>query len=467
MIWFVLLLGRTTDTYSVLQRDYLSTSLGVSRGSLFDDNDIEQSDMEVLNKIMEQNSLSKRVLKENSAALGSSSAGNVSTTPSELPRTRSTQNFQTRAEKPRSASEEKRPPEQNYPADIINISKKIRGLEELLQPFRSLKFKFAATVDLPRSNQSQSNTILNSFRFSKRLAAEPKVVTYVSTKCLIILFDDVICICSEKQLEVRLPIVETWMETDMLMGAENGKFPFSTCTSEKTFKCYLDQESKLNALRKIWQVTLRARLEQEEKYVGDFRRLLAYEFKSGQLYEGEWKAAKFNGKGKQRFPSGEYYEGYFTNGKRNGFGTLILPNKERYDGYWKFGQRHGKGTLYYSPLDQNATKFVGQWKEDQHHGEGQLHLKNGNVLKTTWKFGLPTYPAVLCLEDKRTRYVGDLSERFFREGFGVCIYASEDRYYGQWVNEERQGKGFYVTAKGTEYHGLYVLLALYFSFSTL
>ena len=467
----------------------MNSSLGVSRGSLFDDNDYDPSGLKIIEKIMKQNSVPKKKRSATKAPTSSMSDQKIhepiktgeTNESAVMTRTKSTQSLivSSSERKPRertpsilgnedkksqaapsssssSSTSNKKEIRSSFPADIINISKKIKGLEELLQPFRSLKFKFGAFVELQQNVQTPSSTLLNSF--TKRLTRnsdKEQTPVFIETKCLIILFDDIICICSEKKLEIQFPIVETWMQVEYPMGDNIQRYPFYIKTPERVVTCYLDHESKVNALSKVWDITLRACLDKDKKYVGDFRRLLSYEFKSGESYEGEWKDALYSGKGNQRFPSGECYEGYFLNGKRNGFGTLYLPNKQRYDGYWKAGQKHGKGTLYYSSSDLIATKYVGLWKEDQQHGEGQLYLKNGNILKTIWKFASPCYPATLFIDESTSRYIGDLNDQFLREGFGVYIYSNEDRYYGHWSNDERSGKGFYVTSKETEYHGKY------------
>ena len=430
--------------------------MGVQRSSLFDDGEIEE-DMEILNKIMAQNSLKRQrnLIHGSTNSEHSVVVGNEG----ELPRTQSCRDFT--KDSSRKIERKPRLPSDlnttyNFPQDIINVSKKIKGLDLLLQPHRSLKFKFGASVELEQKTNQSSSKLGKTFSLLRSKSTVSKEPVFVKTKCLVILFDDLLCICSEKQLEVQLKLEEAWMETNKYTHEKNDDemYPFTIQTPEKSYQCSLDQESKLIALRKIWDLTVNSRLEDEGLLLGETRRYLAYEYQDGSNYEGEWKQALFNGKGKLRKANGEYYDGYFTNGKYNGCGTLILANTERYDGYWKFGKKHGNGTLYYTSKNPTAVKFVGSWRADQQHGEGQLYLKSGTIVKGNWKFGLPISPTILFMDDKKTRYIGDLGDLFIREGFGVCIFSSEERYYGKWVNGYRQGKGFYITAKGTEYHGM-------------
>ena len=407
--------------------------------------------MDILQKIMANNS-AKRAKKnlELSTTLTNSEHNIISSISkeTEISRTNSMQDLTKMERKPRIPADLSA---DNFPPEIVNIAKQVKGLASLLHPPRRLKFKFGAMIEL----EQKPIQIKKSFSLIRK-SVQPKEPVIVSLKCLFILFDDLLCICSEKQLEVKLKLEECWMETEKSSFIKNidNIYPFFIKTPEKRYKCSLDQDSKLTALRKVWDLTIDSRLEKEGLYLNSSTRLLQYEFQDGRIYDGEWKDSKFNGKGQLRHPSGEYYDGYWFNGKYNGCGTLILPNTERYDGYWKSGKKHGNGTLYFTSKDPIAVKFVGNWKLDKKHGLGQLYLKNGCIVEANWNSNQPTSPVLLYLEDSKTRYIGDINENYERNGFGVCIYSSiDERYYGQWVNEEKQGKGFFVTSKGTEYHG--------------
>jgi len=382
-----------------------------ARGSLFDDEEDSEPEVELIEKIMERRTNSKLSVKDTEIKSFMNSAQEIN-------------------------------PES------------IKGLEKILQPYRDLITQFTAEVELTRHPDPASSSTVSKYisLSARRIASQKLVPTKVATLCLIFIFDDVLCICTESQLEAELPIVETWLDTDFLIG-KPGRYPFTISTPETVYNCTMDSEEKLNLVNRVWSSTLRKRLEKENKYVNDSKRMLSYHFKSGQHYDGEWKAAKFYGKGLLSLPSREVYEGNFTNSRRNGFGIATYPNSSRYEGYWKFDKRHGKGTLTYIPSDPLITRFIGNWNDDKMHGEGELFLKNGTILRTVWKMGRPTYPGVLFLEDRQIRYIGDLSENYVREGFGVCIFSNDDRYYGSWLRGDRSGNGFMLSSKGTEFYG--------------
>jgi hypothetical protein len=60
-----------------------------------------------------------------------------------------------------------------------------------------------------------------------------------------------------------------------------------------------------------------------------------FEFKDGDVYEGEWSNGQLNGKGKLTSHAGGYYEGHFTVGKYNGQGTLVTADGETISGEFK------------------------------------------------------------------------------------------------------------------------------------
>ena len=149
---------------------------------------------------------------------------------------------------------------QIFPVDIVALASKIQGLAEILQPYRKLMFKFNAIVDLEQEREVSTNFMNGIFRRIRPKDIKP---TVLPTKCLIILFNDILCICTAQKLKAALPIVETWIDTEILPKlCERGLYPFHISTPEKLFLCYLDEESKLHLLNRIWESTLKARLVQ-------------------------------------------------------------------------------------------------------------------------------------------------------------------------------------------------------------
>ena len=58
-------------------------------------------------------------------------------------------------------------------------------------------------------------------------------------------------------------------------------------------------------------------------------------WRSGQVYEGEWKDDTRNGcRGKMIYASGNVYEGEWNNDKRNGEGTKTYLDGRQESGRW-------------------------------------------------------------------------------------------------------------------------------------
>jgi len=104
-----------------------------------------------------------------------------------------------------------------------------------------------------------------------------------------------------------------------------------------------------------------------------------------------------------------------------------------------------------------VTKFTGHFENDQMNGPGKVYFSTGDRMSARWENGKPTFPMSMVYE-RGERYVGQFrvhqtSGAYVREGFGISIYLTGDRYYGMWENDLRAGHGFFVTTCGTEYFG--------------
>jgi hypothetical protein len=112
----------------------------------------------------------------------------------------------------------------------------------------------------------------------------------------------------------------------------------------------------------------------------------------GDGYEGQWKAGKKHGEGKEATSSetysggfadgvrsgifgtwglrdGTHFEGEFGNGLRHGKGRAVLASGDEYDGEWQKGQRHGQGTMIYKRAGDDGVlvaykSYTGAWVKD-------------------------------------------------------------------------------------------------------
>ncbi|XP_040212738.1 radial spoke head 10 homolog B-like [Rana temporaria] len=109
-------------------------------------------------------------------------------------------------------------------------------------------------------------------------------------------------------------------------------------------------------------------------------------FKSGNLYEGQWKNNKLHGVGRMRWIiSNEEYIGQWENGIQNGHGTHTwflkrVPGSQyslrnEYVGNFVNGQRHGHGQYFYA----NGAMYDGDWQNNKKHGMGKFVFKNGRI----------------------------------------------------------------------------------------
>lgn len=127
------------------------------------------------------------------------------------------------------------------------------------------------------------------------------------------------------------------------------------------------------------------------------------EYKSGNIYEGNWKDNKRHGYGKQTFKNGTTYECMwiddnpsaevkvnFSNGdiyqgnirdyKYEGYGkyTYVFSGIGYYKGYWKNGEKNGH-TVF-----DNGEIYDGDWKNGKRNGNGKMNFRDGSIIEGNW-----------------------------------------------------------------------------------
>ena len=83
-------------------------------------------------------------------------------------------------------------------------------------------------------------------------------------------------------------------------------------------------------------------------------------FPKGDVYVGDWKNGKAQGKGILKYKDGNTYFGDWREGKANGYGVMEYSNGNRYKGEWKDSEAHGNGTLFDK---EGKIIFSGKWFE--------------------------------------------------------------------------------------------------------
>ena len=103
-----------------------------------------------------------------------------------------------------------------------------------------------------------------------------------------------------------------------------------------------------------------------------------YYHADGAIYEGEWKDDLIHGIGRYYYPDGTAENVLCENGIIIDYSEETLPqskirihsigydNDDLYHGNMKDGKRNGRGTMHYA----DGRKYVGQWKDNYKHGQG-------------------------------------------------------------------------------------------------
>ncbi len=110
-----------------------------------------------------------------------------------------------------------------------------------------------------------------------------------------------------------------------------------------------------------------------------------YSFPGGNVYDGHWARGLFHGRGIMKCTEGQrdesnnliyydVYDGEWKDGKRDGKGTSRLVCGDVYEGEWQDGLKHGIGKYTYS----DGETYVGEHNCDMRHGTGLFTFKSGD-----------------------------------------------------------------------------------------
>ena len=100
-----------------------------------------------------------------------------------------------------------------------------------------------------------------------------------------------------------------------------------------------------------------------------------YVFADGNVYEGEWKADKKEGRGIYRHADGNVYEGECKADKPEGRIIYRSADGDVYEGEWKANKQEGRGISRYA----SGGVYEGEFKADKKEGQGTYLYASGDI----------------------------------------------------------------------------------------
>ena len=106
-------------------------------------------------------------------------------------------------------------------------------------------------------------------------------------------------------------------------------------------------------------------------------------YDNDDLYHGNMKDGKRNGRGTMHYADRRKYVGEWKDDKYHGYGVLTHKNRDQYEGYFVNDKYNGQGTYYYADGD----RYEGEFKDDKYNGQGTMFYKDGSSKSGRWDMG--------------------------------------------------------------------------------
>ncbi|KNE65892.1 hypothetical protein AMAG_09856 [Allomyces macrogynus ATCC 38327] len=186
---------------------------------------------------------------------------------------------------------------------------------------------------------------------------------------------------------------------------------------------------------------------------------------SGTVYRGEFARNRIEGRGRFMWRDGSEYEGDVSNNLRCGNGRIRLASGIVYEGQWVMSMPHGKGKMTYS--ESPLSFYEGSFLFGQRHGSGQMHYPSGAVYTGQWHEGVRHGRGTMVWPDLGQEYDGEWHHGLMH-GRGIYLwhrvrqpgespseqyYHARNWYEGDFVDNQRHGKGAFQYADGSIYVG--------------
>ena len=163
---------------------------------------------------------------------------------------------------------------------------------------------------------------------------------------------------------------------------------------------------------------------------------------NGDIYEGELKDSKFNGKGKLISANEEVYEGDFVDGEKTGYGKITFPDQAVYEGYLEKGELKGKGKMTWI----NGYEYTGEFDRSALNGKGKLLKNNGDVYEGDFLNNLFHGNGKYTFNRSGNEYDGEF-QYGMKKGKGTFTAKDEYIYTGNWDNDLPCGIGKFTNLK--------------------
>jgi hypothetical protein len=189
-----------------------------------------------------------------------------------------------------------------------------------------------------------------------------------------------------------------------------------------------------------------------------------YTWSNGDMYVGEFKDGKRNGKGAYTFGKGDFegnrYVGEYKDGEYHGQGTYTWPDGSMFLGEFKDDKPNGQGT--YSRSD--GMKYEGEWKDAKFHGQGTETLADGGKKvgewrdNKEWNIKYANHDGTLLGKFEDGILVWGMMFRSLRGGLSYKWYFEGDKkkdwyYLGDIKNGLPHGDGTQILPSGIKYVG--------------
>lgn len=159
---------------------------------------------------------------------------------------------------------------------------------------------------------------------------------------------------------------------------------------------------------------------------------------SGNLYQGDLRGGRGNGRGRYISEEGLVFIGEFEDDIPHGQVICLYKNGDRHEGEYKKGQKEGHG-VYTKPDGYRYEGYITSTKDLS--VKGKETRQDGTIYEGIFVNGLYHGQGVLNLADG-TKYEGNFLKGM-RHNRGISTNNDGSTYEGDWKADKMHGHGFW------------------------